>query len=97
MKLLSRGCNSEIYLSEEKDVEIAIKTVSNHFSKEAKHLLNEWNILKTTIHPNIIKVYRWTPTVSLIDKNSNYSVLAQEYAHHGNLLQYLKTHHLTLK
>jgi hypothetical protein len=50
MTLLRRGCNSELLLVREADMEVVLKAVPVTALKEVKHLLNEWSVLSKLVH-----------------------------------------------
>jgi serine/threonine protein kinase len=77
-------------------MQLVIKAVPQKCAKEIKHLLNEWTILSKLVHDNIVEVYRWGKEVSLPGREGNYSLLAQEHARHGNLLDFIKKNSLSV-
>ena len=77
-------------------MQVVIKAVPQSCAKEMKHLQNEWGILSKLTHDNIVSVFRWAKEVTLPGKSGNFSLLAQEHAGHGNLLDFIKTKVLSL-
>jgi serine/threonine protein kinase len=94
--LLRRGCNSELLLVQEEEMELVIKAVPVSSAKEVKHLHNEWVILSKIVHDNIVEAYRYGKDVALPEREGNFCLLAQEHARHGNLLDLIKRGQLSV-
>ena len=92
-KLIDKGYNSEIFLYQNN---LVLKMVDVKFVKQANHLVNEFQLMSSLDHPNILKVVslkRNIPIKGISDPTSNVKrdVLIMEFANKGSLLSVIKT------
>lgn len=92
-ELIDKGYNSEIFLYQNNMV---LKMVDVKFTKQTKHLANEFQLMSTLDHPNILKVVNFKrniPIKGISDPTSNCKrdVLIMEFANGGSLLSVVKT------
>jgi serine/threonine protein kinase len=64
LMMIGRGCNSELYAYGESENRVVLKVVSSFSKKEQRHLKNEYTILKTLDHENIIKALKYQENVA---------------------------------
>lgn len=94
LTLLTQGMNSEIYRYGCVDKGVILKMVAASCSKQSKHLANEFRILSSVNHQNIIKALKYKENIALNGKaatkqlGTSKNVLVLENARHGSLLDY---------
>ena len=63
LTLIAGGCNSQLYAYGRGEEQVALKVVSGRNRKEQAHLRNEYQVLQSLSHRNVIRAHKYRENV----------------------------------